>query len=137
MDRRLSDDASNVSSTGSRFKVDSAEGGQGTPTSPVHSASDLPTTPPPQYNSAPIRPDDLPLPPPPQENGHEAKAGEEGGVAHRDILSTGSREGELSVPIIELPDGKTFGRFLVFDDGPRIGRLEAKDCRSWSFSCSS
>ena len=103
MDRRPSDDTSNVSSPGSRFKVDVA----GSSGSPAPSGS-LPMTPPPEYNSAPP-PDSLAV----QENGKTENSNGAVDPDNRDklpggadALSPGSREGELSVPIIELPDGR-------------------------------
>ncbi len=82
----------NNSSPGSRFKVDITSNGV------RHSRSPSPPPPPP--------PESLP----PQATDEDADVGPTNGEVSSaaELLTPLSKEGELSVPIIELPDGKPY-----------------------------
>ncbi len=93
----MEDGGSEESSPGSRFKVDVSEAGGGKDQSPS--------------TSSPLPPLPLPPPPPPaievNGDGKDLPATlEPSEASHSTLLTPSSKEGELGVPVIELPDGE-------------------------------
>lgn len=95
----VSGEGSGTSSPGSRFKVDTSE-------------SAPPPAPPPVVNGSQSPEGVVNGSSTPQGEGADLRVAAEKDKVP-ELLSPGSREGELSVPIIELPDGKiTSGDFV-------------------------